>query len=166
MLTTEEKLTDTESKKLVIVREFDAPIELVWKAWTDEEHHKKWWGPENYTSPYCKIDLRVGGKYLFCMSSPKGNEYWTTGEFLEISAPVKLVYTDSFSDKDGNVLTPPQNEFSPDLPLYVKVTVLLIEKNRKTIMTLIHEGIEEREMKQMAERIWNEAFDKMAASFK
>ena len=166
MQTTENEITETQSKKLVIVREFNAPKELVWKAWTDEEHHKKWWGPESYTSPYCKIDLRIGGKYLFCMLSPKGKEYWTTGEYLEISAPDKLVYTDSFSDNEGNVLTPPQNEFSPELPDHVKVTVLLVQKNKKTIMTLIHEGIEEDELKQMAQRIWNEAFDKMAASFR
>lgn len=166
MITNEEKIAETQSKKLVIVREFEAPIELVWKAWTDEEHYKKWWGPENYSCPYCKIDLRVGGKYLFCMLSPKGNEYWTTGEYLEIEAPVKLVYTDAFSDKDGNKLQPPSVVSSAKLPEEIKVTVLLIEKSGKTILTLVHEGIPEGELKQMAERIWNEAFDKMEASFK
>ncbi len=166
MITTEEKITETQSKKLVIVREFEAPIELVWKAWTVEEHYKKWWGPENYSCPYCKIDLRVGGKYLFCMLSPKGNEYWTTGEYLEIEAPVKLVYTDAFSDKDGNKLPPPSVVSSTELPDEIKVTVLLIEKSGKTILTLVHEGIPEGELKQMAERIWNEAFYKMETSFK
>ncbi len=157
---------DSESRKLVIVRELNAPVEMVWKAWTEEKHYRKWWGPENYSCPYCKIDLRVGGKYLFCMLSPKGNEYWTTGEYLEIEAPVKLVYTDSFSDKNGNKLPPPSEVSASDMPGEIKVTVLLLEKKGRTIMTLIHEGIPEGEMKHMAERIWNEAFDKMEASFK
>jgi uncharacterized protein YndB with AHSA1/START domain len=100
------------------------------------------------------------------MLSPKGNKYWTTGEYLEISAPNKLVYTDSFSDENGNAIPPPQDVTSHGMPQNVKVTVVLIEKEGKTIMTLIHEGIPEDEMKQMAERIWNEAFDKMAASIR
>lgn len=161
-----EDIAEIKSQKLVIVREFTASIELVWKAWTEEEHYKKWWGPKDYSCPVCKIDLRVGGKYLFCMLSPKGNEYWTTGEYLEISAPTKLVYTDSFSDKNGNAIPPPPDVTSNGMPEIVKVTVVLIEKEGKTIMTLIHEGITEDEMKQMAERIWNEAFDKMAESFR
>lgn len=158
-----EEITEVKSQKLVIVREFNAPIETVWQAWTVVDHYKKWWGPKDYTCPVCKIDLRVGGKYLFCMRSPKGNDYWTTGEYLEISAPSKLVYTDSFSDENGNATTPPPDISALGQPENVKVTVILIEKEGKTIMTMIHEGIPEDGMKQMAERIWNEAFDKMAA---
>jgi uncharacterized protein YndB with AHSA1/START domain len=166
MQQTEENITEVKSEKLVIVREFNAPIEIVWKAWTIEEHYKKWWGPKDYTCPVCKIDLRVGGKYLFCMRSPKGNNYWTTGEYLEISAPNKLVYTDSFSDENGNPVPPQASVTSLGQPENVKVTVVLIEKEGKTIMTLIHEGMPADEMKQMAERIWNEAFDKMTMSIR
>jgi uncharacterized protein YndB with AHSA1/START domain len=56
---------------LVVTRIIDAPLELVWKAWTDPEHVMKWWGPKYYTSPSCKIDLREGGKYVFCMRAPQ-----------------------------------------------------------------------------------------------
>jgi len=160
----EEEYTKLGSEKLVIVREFNAPIESVWKAWTVEEHYKKWWGPKGYTCPVCRIDLKVGGKYLFCMRSESGTEYWTTGEYLEISAPAKLVYTDSFSDENGNPLPPPQNISTNGFPGMIKVTVMLLERGGKTIMTMIHEGITEDELKQLAEKIWNEAFDKMAAS--
>ena len=51
---------------LIITRAFDAPRELVWKAWTDPEQVKRWWGPKDFTAPFCKIDLRVRGKYLYC----------------------------------------------------------------------------------------------------
>lgn len=163
MQQTKEDVTDLTGRKLVIVREFNAPVETVWNAWTSEEHFIKWWGPEGYTCPYCRIDLKVGGKYLFCMRSSNGKEYWTTGEYLEISAPVKLVYTDSFSDENGNPLPPPFDLTSAEFPEPVKVSVILLDKNGKTVMTLIHEGIPEDELKQLAEKIWNEAFDKMSA---
>jgi len=52
---------------LTITRIFDVPRKLVWKAWTDPQQMRKWWGPKDYASPSCKIDLRIGGKYLFCM---------------------------------------------------------------------------------------------------
>lgn len=62
----------TEARELVITRIFAAPRKLVWKAWTNPEHLMRWWGPKDFTSPACKIDLRVGGKYLFCMRSKEG----------------------------------------------------------------------------------------------
>ena len=52
-------VSETTQQELVITRIFDAPRELVWKAWTEPEHMMRWWGPENFTSPVCKIDLRV-----------------------------------------------------------------------------------------------------------
>ena len=66
-------MTDTpdsvKKEELVITRIIDAPLEMVWKAWTIPEHVMRWWGPKDYTSPTCKIDLREGGKYIFCMSA-------------------------------------------------------------------------------------------------
>ena len=54
-----------KGKDLIITRIFDAPRELVWKAWTIPELAMRWWGPEGFTAPVTKIDLRVGGKYLY-----------------------------------------------------------------------------------------------------
>ncbi len=81
-------------KELTITRVFDAPRELVWKAWTEPERVKRWWGPKSFTTPVSKIDLRVGGKYLYCMRSPEGKDFWGTGIFREIVAPERLVMTD------------------------------------------------------------------------
>ena len=70
---------------IVIERIFDAPRELVWRAWTEPEHFKKWWGPKSYTSPVTTIDLRMGAKYLNCMCSSGGQEYWGTGIYHKSS---------------------------------------------------------------------------------
>jgi len=57
------------NNKLVIERVFDAPVARVWKAWTDPEQVKKWWGPKIFTAPLVSIDFRVGGTYLYCMQA-------------------------------------------------------------------------------------------------
>jgi uncharacterized protein YndB with AHSA1/START domain len=109
--------------ELVITRIFDAPRELVWKAWTDPEHVKRWWGPKDFTAPVCKIDLREGGKYLYCMRSPEGQNYWSTGVYREIVAPERIVYAHSFADEKGNVVPATHYSMSVDFPLETQVTV-------------------------------------------
>lgn len=86
-------MTENEGKTLVIERVFDAPVEKVWAAWTEPEQIKNWWGPEGYSAPDIQIDLREGGKYLYCMRGPAGPggpivDAWSGGEFKEI-VPLK-----------------------------------------------------------------------------
>src|SRR5688500_147272 len=88
--------------ELVITRVRDAPRERVWEAWTDPEQMKKWWGPKDFTAPTVEIDLQEGGKYLNCMRSPDGQDFWSTGVYREIVPMEKLVITDSFADEQGN----------------------------------------------------------------
>src|SRR5687767_705130 len=91
--------TKTDEGVLVIERVFDAPRELVWKAWTDPEMAMRWWGPKGFTAPSCQIDFRVGGKSLFAMQSPDYNEgrpIWSTGVYKEIVPLERIVTTDCF----------------------------------------------------------------------
>ena len=76
-----------ETGGLVIERVFDAPRELVWKAWTEAERFARWYGPKGFTLPVCEMDLRVGGRVLLCMRSPDGKDLWYTGAFKEIVPP-------------------------------------------------------------------------------
>ena len=91
-------------RELVVTRVFAAPRGLVFAAWTEPEHLKRWWGPKSFTMPYCEIDLRPGGVFLRCMRSPEGRDFWVTGVFREVVVPEKLVFTDSFADAQGNVV--------------------------------------------------------------
>jgi Activator of Hsp90 ATPase homolog 1-like protein len=77
---------NAKKKELAITQIFNAPRERVWTAWTDPEQIKRWWGPKIFTSPYCKIDRRVAGKFLFCMRWPDGRENWNTGASRNRSA--------------------------------------------------------------------------------
>jgi uncharacterized protein YndB with AHSA1/START domain len=153
-------------QELVIARVFNAPREPLWKAWTEPERLMKWWGPKNFTSPVAKIDLRVGGKYLFCMRSPEGKDFWSTGVYKEIVPMRRLVCTDSFADEKGNVVPASHYGMPGDWPLELLVTVTFEEKKGKTTMILRHEGIPAGTMSDNTEAGWNESFDKLAESLK
>ena len=150
---------------LVITRVFDAPRALVWKAWTDPEHMKRWWGPGGFTSPTCTMDVRVGGRYHWCMRSPDGKEYWNTGVFQELVPLEKIVYTDNFADEIGNVVPASHYGIPVDMPRDNVVTVTFVEHGGKTTMTLRHAmppGI----MGEMTLKGWNGSFDKLALTLR
>jgi len=96
------KNTVNETERMVVTRVFDAPRELVWKAWTDPKYVVQWWGPKDFTAPFCEIDFRVGGKFLCCMRASDGQEFWNGGEYHEIILHEKIVYSMYFADSKGN----------------------------------------------------------------
>ena len=155
-----------KTQELVITRTFDAPRELVWQAWTETERLVRWWGPKGFTAPVCTIDFRVGGKYLNCMRSPEGQDFWSTGVYREIVAPERIVCSDSFADEAGNVVSAAHYGMDPDFPLELQITVTLAEDAGKTRMTLRHVGIPPGTMREMCEAGWNESFDKLADSLR
>jgi len=162
--TTKETKVKAKASELVIARTFDAPRERVWKAWTDPEQAKRWWGPKGFTAPFIKIDFRVGGKYLFCMRSPEGKDYWSTGVYREIVPPEKFVATDSFADPKGKVVPASYYGMDADFPLELLWTVTLEDLGGKTKMTLRHSGFPAGPARTGAEQGWGESFEKLAAS--
>lgn len=151
-----------DKTELIITRIFDAPRDLVWKAWTEPERVKKWWGPKNFTAPVSKIDLRVGGKYLSCMRGPDGKDYWSTGVYREIVPMERIVSTDSFADEKGTVVPASHYGMTGDWPMELLVTVTFEEAGGKTKMILRHEGIPSGMMRELTETGWSESFDKLA----
>ena len=146
---------------MVITRVFDAPRSLVWKAWTDPDMVMRWWGLKTFTSPFAKIDLRVGGRYLYAMRSPEGKDFWNTGTYREIVPMERITATDSFSDQNGNIVPASRYGVTGDWPRELVVTVLFREQNGRTVLTLRHEGIPPGEMIRRAKAGWNESFDKL-----
>lgn len=122
----EDTIQSVQKEDLVVTRIIDAPVELVWKAWTDPEHVMKWWGPKYYTSPSCQIDLREGGKYVFCMRAPQeqgGQDSYTAGVFKKIVPMELLEFTQGLSDQDGNPIDPAQAGMPPDFPKAIRTVV-------------------------------------------
>lgn len=159
-------LIDTPKRELRISRIFNAPRELVWKAWTEPERMKKWWGPETFTTPYITIDFRVGGKYLVCMRSPEDKDFWSTGSYLGIEPLQKLTMTDSFADENGNAVSASYYGMSSVFPMESRVEFDFDEDDNKdrTRFTMVYEdvsGIPEEHRKDMTQG-WNEMFDKLS----
>ena len=96
--------TGSFERELVITRIFDAPRELVFKAWTDPRHVAQWWGPKGFTNPVCEMDLRPGGALRIVMRAPDGAEHPMKGVFREIVEPERLVFTNIAVDAQGNTL--------------------------------------------------------------
>ncbi len=80
---------------LVLDREIDVPVELVWRAWTTPEHLRHWFAPKPWTITACDLDLRPGGAINFTMRSPEGQEYPNTQCYLEVKPFERLVITDT-----------------------------------------------------------------------
>jgi uncharacterized protein YndB with AHSA1/START domain len=78
---------------LVLEREVDVPPELVWRAWTEPELITKWFTPKPYETPLCEIDLRPGGAFRTVIRSPEGQEFDSTGCFLEVVPNERLTWT-------------------------------------------------------------------------
>jgi len=157
-------MPDNTKNEIIITRIFDAPRERVWAAWTEPKKLMQWWGPKDFTSPVCKIDLRVGGKYLYCMRSPDGQDFWSTGVYREIDKQERIVCIDSFADEKGNVV-PATHYGMSDFPLELQVTVTFEKDDGRTKMVLRHVGIPPA-MREMCELGWNQSFDKLAESLK
>lgn len=161
------KITD-----LVISRVFDAPRERVWKAWTDPEIIKRWWGPEGFSSPSIRVDLRVGGKYVFAMHGPAGSEWdkdmYSAGVYKDIVPNAKLVVTDYFSDENGNIQEPTAYEADPNFPRETTVTVLFEEvEKRKTRLSIVYarpksEAQWQAMLKSEMTEGWNSSLNKLA----
>jgi len=99
-------MTD-DTTEIVVSRILNAPVETVWRLWTDPELVTEWWGPEDYTSPSASIDLREGGSYVFSMQAPAdqgGAESFTGGVYTRIVPLERLEFTQSITDEDGEPL--------------------------------------------------------------
>jgi len=109
---------------MITTRIFDAPREVVFKAWTDPKQLQRWWGPKGFTNPVCEVDVRPGGAIRIHMRAPDGTVYPMTGVFHEIVAPERLVFTSSALDGNGD-------------PLFeVLNTVTFAEEGGKTKLTV------------------------------
>ncbi|MEQ1874599.1 MAG: SRPBCC domain-containing protein [Ilumatobacteraceae bacterium] len=152
---------DSENS-VVIERSFNAPADLIWKMWTDPDHFKAWYGPRGATIPVAKLDVRVGGIRLVCMemTTPRGQmQMWFTGKHLVVAEPIRLNYTESMSDENGNVKSPSEMGMPEGHPTTTEVRVELQEADDRTEMILTHIGIPSDSPGAIG---WNMAFDKLA----
>jgi uncharacterized protein YndB with AHSA1/START domain len=121
--------TDTFTFSRVI----DAPRDLVWRAHTEAEMLRNWWGPKGFKMIVSKIDLRPGGLFHYCLEGPDGSLMWAKFVFREIVPQEKLVFVSSFSDADGGTTRYPM---MPTWPLETLNTLTFEERENKTSVTI------------------------------
>jgi len=115
---------------MVMTRVFNAPRELVFKAWTDPERLKRWWGPKGFTNPVCDVDARPGGAILIHMRAPDGVVHVMTGVYEEVAEPERLVFVSSALDQNGQPLFQTRNTITfADEGGKTKLTVQAIVSN-------------------------------------
>lgn len=90
-----------------VVREFAAPPDRVWAAWTTAALLDQWWAPEPYKAKTKELELRPGGRWLYAMVGPEGDEQWCRAIYSTVTPQTGYSYDDAFSDAEGNVT----NEF-------------------------------------------------------
>lgn len=123
----------TPDPEFVFTRVFDAPRDLVWKAFTEPERLMRWWGPKGFKMLACKVDLRSSGVFHYGMRMPNGHEMWGQWVYREIVPPERLVTVVSFTDPEGNIVRHPM---SAVWPLEVLHTMTLSEHDGKTTLTV------------------------------
>ena len=150
---------------IVLTRTFDAPVERVWRAWTDPGEVQRWWGPKRYTSPSVKIDLREGGRFVFAMRAPQehgGQDMYTAGAYTRIVPLERLEFGQGLSDAEGQPIDPAALGMPPDFPRLIPTVVTFKPVAGKTTVTVIERGWQPGQMFDYSEAGMSECLDKLA----
>lgn len=138
---------DLARRKLVVVREFDAPLEQVWKAWTEKDLLDQWWAPKPWKAETKTMDFKEGGTWLYCMVGPDGTKSWCRVDFKTIVQNKSFTIDEGFCDENGNFTSDLprmhwKNEFSTS-GSGTKVEVEITFSSEADLETIIKMGFEE-----------------------
>lgn len=143
--------TMSDQRELVITRVLDAPRDLVFSCWTDPRHLAEWWGPAGFTAPSVTADVSEGGAWRTCIrNSADGAELWSSGVYLEIAPPERLVFSFAWDVEEGE---PVEDTL---------VTVTFAERGEKTEMTFHQAGFDDVASRDGHITGWQECFDRFA----
>ena len=118
----------------ILTRSFNAPMKLVYEAWTQAKHLCKWQTPnENVTCEYKSADIRTGGSSLHKMTMPSGNEMWLLTRYQELTPYDTIIFIQYQSNEIGEIMPPPM----PNWPKEIRATIKLSEENGVTSMQFI-----------------------------
>ncbi|GIP33459.1 SRPBCC family protein [Paenibacillus sp. J2TS4] len=135
--------TQVGDREIRITRVLDAPRDLVFDAWTKEEHLSKWWGPRGFTTTFQKFDMKPGGTWQFIMHSPDGVDFPNTNVFVEVVKPERIVIhhvvfphfltTATFEDADGKTKLTYSTVFEENAAVFDKVKTYAVPGAEQTM---------------------------------
>lgn len=94
---------DKENKTINVEREFAAPVNKVWSAWTESQILDQWWAPKPWKARTKKMDFSEGGYWLYAMLGPDGSEHWSRADYGSITPLESFSAKDAFCDSEGNI---------------------------------------------------------------
>jgi len=155
------------SRDFTILHTFDAPRELLFAVWTEQQHLKHWFGPKGFTIPISHLNLVPNGAFHYCMRAANGVEMWGKWIFREIVPPERVVLVNTFSNKHGNITRHP---YVPDWPLELLTILTFTEVDGQTLLRLkwtpLHAtAAEQHTFNSMHEAMtqgWTGTFDQLA----
>lgn len=151
-----------EIKEFQIQRTLPFMREKIFNAWTDPELFKRWFGPYEFTMPFCQMNVKTDGQFHYCMRSPEGTNYWSKGTYLEVLKPERIVYTDSFSDKNRKIVSPTTYGLDSEWPMETLTTINFKEKDHLTILTVHVNVPESLAREQGAVEGWNQTLNRLS----
>ncbi len=162
-------MTTDSSHDMALSRVFDAPIEDVWRAWTEPEQVRRWWGPSGFTCPLAEMDVRVGGTSLVCMRAPAeygGGDLYNTWTYAAVVPMERLEFLQRFTDAARNPIDPADIGLPAGIPREVPHVVTLMPlDDHRTELSVTESGYASEEVVATSRAGMEQCLDKMAATF-
>ncbi len=136
---------DLANNTVVVVREFNAALPLVWDAFTKPEILDQWWAPKPFESRTKVMDFQVGGRRFYAMVSPEGHEMWQVQQYTSITPKTNFKYLSAFADKDENMNLPGSDwdlTFSEENGI-TKVSISIYNESQERMQKMIEMGFKE-----------------------
>ena len=158
-----------ETYDVVVTRVLGAPVEEVWKAWSDPAYVMRWWGPTGFTSPSAEMDFRVGGASLVCMRAPAeygGQDFYNTWTYTTIDPHERIEFVSNFADEDGTHIHRAAMGMPPGVPFDVPHVITFEAAGEgRTEMTVTEHGYTTEQARDLSRAGMEQCIDKMVAIF-
>jgi uncharacterized protein YndB with AHSA1/START domain len=154
--------------QIEVTRQFNAPVEMVWKVWTDPELVTRWWGPRQFSAPSAKMDFREGGQSIVCMKAPKEmgeQEFYSLWLYQKIVHLQKIEFIQSLCDQNGNKVNPTQVGMPADFPRDILTIVIFNKLAAEKTELIVTEMAEFGSISHFARLGLEQSMDKMVAIF-
>lgn len=152
-------------KDVVITHVFNAPVEQVFRAWTEPEYLQRWFAPGTCTIEYKTIEVKTNGTYHSCLRDPVYGECWIKGTYYEVRFPDTLVFSTVLTNERGETVEPVEAGKPEDWPGEILTTVTFTARGGKTEVTL-HQTVPEAKARQTgAYQSWLAMFERLGALY-
>jgi uncharacterized protein YndB with AHSA1/START domain len=161
----EDAMAPLVTHDVVVTRTFDATPEEVWRAWTEDERVMQWWGPDGFTSPAARMDVRTGGSSVVAMRSPEGHDMWMVWAYTRVEPYSRIEYVQNLSDETGTVIDPASVGMPPEFPRDVATVVTLTPVGDRTEVTIREQTTTSEFMMEMSQMGLEQVMNKMGRTF-